>query len=110
MQWRSKQILPTTDGNKSLVHYKGRQLFGVLPTCINASKIFRSETIPAFALARFQFITFKHYYIHKIILQKKKVYEQQQQQKNTALKHISTEKKITALLLQVKIILFYKDK
>lgn len=109
MQWRSKQILPTTDGNKSLVHCEGRQLFDAIPTCINASKIFRSGTIPSFASARFQFITFKHYFIHKIILQKKK-FMNNSNKKITASKHISTENKITALLLQVKIVLFYKDR
>lgn len=85
-----EQKLPTTDGNKSLIHYKGRQFVDVLPTCINASKIFRSGTIPAFALARFQFSTFKHYYVHKITLQKKKVMKNKRT-KNTASKTISTE-------------------
>lgn len=72
MQRRSKQKLPIIDGNKSLVHCKKRQLLDVLPNCINASKIFKSGTIPAFALARFQLSTFKHYYIRKIILQEKR--------------------------------------
>lgn len=69
---------------------QGRNLLDVLPTCINASKIFRSGTIPAFALARFQFSTFKHYNIRKIILKEKK-FMNDDNKKITASKHISTE-------------------
>lgn len=86
----AKQKLPKIDGNRSL-SLEGRQLVDVLPICINASKIFRSGTIPAFALARFQFSIFKHYYIHKIRLQEKKFMNNNYYYKNTVSKSIPTE-------------------